>query len=243
MASNCYAAGRIDDAIAYGDAAARVIDSGQYDPVPFDLESILGAGATAVRGRAERWIELCRRVIGRDNGAHTYVRASLAMALMLAGADEEAVAESQCLVAAAEVTDNPHVQSYALAAYGIARRDADPVEAFAVQRRGLAIAQASGNRQNEHVLAVSLARLSAIHGDDPAEALDFLTLAIRIRHDSGSFSLLHAPMAILEYLPRPTAPPRTRSRHQRIRHHRTHPRVLPRDEGRRRPPSRRARRR
>ena len=130
MASNCYAAGRIDDAIAYSDAAALVIDSGQYDPVPFDFESILGVGATAVRGRAERWIELCRKVIGRDSGAHTYVRASLAMALMLAGADDEAVAESQCLVAVAEVTDNPHVQSYALAAYGIARRDADPVEAF-----------------------------------------------------------------------------------------------------------------
>jgi hypothetical protein len=66
-----------------------------------------------------------------------------------------------------------------------------------VQRRGLMIAQDSGNRQVEHVCAVSLARLSATLGDDPMEALGFLELAIRIRHDSGSFSLLHPPLAIL----------------------------------------------
>ena len=49
------------------------------------------------------------------------------------------------------------------------------------------------------------------------EALDFLTLAIRIRHDSGSFSLLHPPLAILSTFLDRLARLRSRRRHKRIR--------------------------
>lgn len=48
--------------------------------------------------------------------------------------------------------------------------------AYHVHRRGLRIAQDSGNRQSESNLAVSLSRLAATHGD-PMYAFDYLTNA------------------------------------------------------------------
>ena len=197
MASHCYAAGRLDDAATYSTAARIAIEDPRFDAVPYELESSLGGGAGVMRLQAEQWIAICRHVIGRDAGPHTYARSSLALGLTLFGSMDEAVAEARLLLAEAEATDNPQLQSYALAAYGIANRDADSTAAFDVQRRGLAIAHASGNKQIEHIHAVSLARLSAIRAERPVEALDFLTLAIRLRHDSGSLSLLHPPLAIL----------------------------------------------
>ena len=70
-------------------------------------------------------------------------------------------------------------------AYGLAFRDADPVRALDALRRGLVIAQDSGNRTNESDLAASLARLEAEHGD-PLAAFDYFTLAIRNFHDAGN---------------------------------------------------------
>ena len=64
------------------------------------------------------------------------------------------------------------------------------------ERRGLMIAQRSGNRGNESHLSGSLARLEAEHGD-PQAALDYLTVAIRNYHDSGSTSLIRAALAVL----------------------------------------------
>ena len=63
-------------------------------------------------------------------------------------------------------------------------------------RRGVVIAQDSGNRVNESHLAPSLARLEAEHGD-PLAALDHLTLAIRNYHDSGNFPMMQGQQANL----------------------------------------------
>ena len=43
------------------------------------------------------------------------------MALTVAGDSDEAVAASQCLLAAADATDNPHMACFALLAYGFAQ--------------------------------------------------------------------------------------------------------------------------
>ena len=75
------------------------------------------------------------------------------------------MAAADGLIEAAEATGNPYVLSLALLAYGYAFRDADPVRALDALRRGLVIAQDSGNRANESHLAASLARLEAEHGD------------------------------------------------------------------------------
>ena len=81
-------------------------------------------------------------------------------------------------------------------AYGFAFRDADPVRALDALRRGLVIAQDSGNRYTETLLAASLSRLEAEHGD-PLAALDYVTLAIRNFHDSGNTTMMRVALAVL----------------------------------------------
>ena len=65
------------------------------------------------------------------------------------------MAAANGLIDAAEATRNPFVLSFALLAYGFAFRDADPDRALDALRRGLVIAQDSGNRTNESHLAAS----------------------------------------------------------------------------------------
>jgi hypothetical protein len=66
-------------------------------------------------------------------------------------------------------------------------------------RRAMGIARESGTRQDESFVAVSLAMLAVLHGE-PADALDYVTLAIRNFYDSGNLSILRTPLAILAIL-------------------------------------------
>ena len=198
MAAQCYVAGRIDDAVGYAEDGELAIASGRFDQVRYEFEASL-SGVYMAKGDTEQWVELCRKMIARWPDAHTYALARLVLALVGAGAGDEAMAASESLLAAADATDNPHVVSVALLAYGMARRDSDPVAAYDVLRRGLGISQDSGNRQSESNLAVNLSILAATHGD-PMDALEYITLAIRNHYDSGSFSLLSQPLAVLAIL-------------------------------------------
>ena len=63
--------------------------------------------------------------------------------------------------------------------------DADPVGALDAFRRGLVIAQNSGNRAPESILAYTLGATEAEHGD-PLAALRLPHLSIRNCHDSGN---------------------------------------------------------
>ena len=198
MAAQCYVAGRTDDALGYAKDGKLAIASGRFDQVRYEFEAPL-SGVYMVTGQTEPWVELCRNMITRWPDAQTIALARLVLALTFAGASDEAMAASESLLAEADATDNPHVVTLALFAYGFARRDSDPLAAYGVLRRGLGIAQDSGNRQSESNLAVSLSRLAAAHGD-PMNAFDYITLAIRNHHDSGSFSLLSQPLAVLATL-------------------------------------------
>jgi predicted ATPase len=198
MASQCYVAGRIDDAVCYAKDGQLAIASGRFDQVRYEFEASL-SGVYMAKGDTEQWVELCRNMIARWPDAHAYALARLVLALVVAGASDEAMAASESLLAAADANDNPHVASVALSAYGMARRDSDPVAAYDVLRRGLRITQESGNRQSESNLAVNLSTLAARHGD-PMDALEYITLAIRNHYDSGSYSLLSQPLAVLATL-------------------------------------------
>jgi hypothetical protein len=66
-------------------------------------------------------------------------------------------------------------------------------------RRGLLLAQDSGNRGGETHLALSLCRLEAEHGD-PLQALEYSMLAIRSYHDSGNTTQVHTALALLAAL-------------------------------------------
>jgi hypothetical protein len=103
------------------------------------------------------------------------------------------------LVGTADAIANPWARSYALLMYGMACCDADPLSAGEALRMGLVIAHESGNRSNESHIANVLGRLEARYGD-PLAALEYLTLAIRNYHDSGSFAVMRVPLASLAVL-------------------------------------------
>jgi predicted ATPase len=203
MAAGCYSVGRGDDAVGYLEAGLTAVRSGRYDDVPYDIDALLG-GVYLWVGQPERWAELCRDTIARKPGSHICIRASLPMALTLAGAGGEALDVSEDLLAAAETTDNPCEQIWALMGYGMirwdfngrARQDFDPVVAFDVLSRALRIAQESGNRQLETHTAAAVAALAAARGN-PTDAFDLFALAIRYYHDAGSFSHMHTPLGWL----------------------------------------------
>ena len=147
-------AGRIEAAVGYSDAGQMVVGSDR-DEVPFGIEGWLG-GAYLFIGQPER----CGRVVPRPTRArsrHSYLtRAALVVALAIAGCPDEAMAAANGLIEAAEATRNPFVLSFALLAYGyrLPRRRSRP-RAVRPLRRGLVIAQDSGNRFNETHLAAS----------------------------------------------------------------------------------------
>ena len=150
-------------------------------------------------GQPERGIEWCRAQLARGRDTHVLTRAYLVVALMVAGAGDEARAAANGLIEAAEATRNPWALSFALYAYGYAFCDADPVRALEALRRGLVIAQDSGNRYAESLLAAILCRVEAEYGD-PLAARDYVTLTIRTFHDAGNTGLMRSPLAILAAL-------------------------------------------
>ncbi len=198
MATRCCQVGRTDDGVRYADAAQLVIASGLYQEVPFGLKTMLGLAYLHI-GQPERAVEWSRAQLARGRDTHTLMRQSLILSLTLAGSHDEAIAAASGLIDAAEATHNPFVLSLALyvhdhlyAHHDAAFRDAD-LEAV---RRGLVIAQDSGNRATESLLAVSLCRLEAVYGD-PLAALDYITLAIRTYHNAGNNTSVRGALSIL----------------------------------------------
>ncbi|MGB6763660.1 ATP-binding protein, partial [Mycobacterium sp.] len=197
IASLCYMAGRIEAAVGYADAGQIVLGRSREAP-PGGIEAVLGAVYMAI-GQPERWAELCRAQLARRRDTHVYIRAWLVAVLAWAGSGGEAMDSADGLIEAAEATGNPMLLAWALSAYGVAFRDADPVGALNALRRGLVIAQDSGNRAHASALATSLARLEAEHGDTLA-AFNHLTLAIRNYHDCGDTTSIRVPLATLAVL-------------------------------------------
>jgi hypothetical protein len=81
-------------------------------------------------------------------------------------------------------------------AEGFAYRELDPVRALGALRRGLVIAQDSGNHAGESNTAMTLGRAEAERGD-PLAALEYTTLAIRHYHNSGNTAVIRVPIAWL----------------------------------------------
>ena len=100
------------------------------------------------------------------------------------------------LTEAAVATENPFLLSYALFADGTAIGDTDPARALEAYRRGLLVAQDSGNRFMESSIAYSLGRLEVTHGE-MASAFANLSLAIRNMLDSGNSTTMRIPLALL----------------------------------------------
>ena len=194
LASCCYMPGRIEDAVRYADFATEMLGSGHHE-LPFGLEG-WPAGAYTTSGQPQRAVELCRAQLARGLDTHTFTKGCLVLGLAIGGPGDEAISVADGLIEAAEATRNPSALCYALLAYGFAARDAEPADALAALRRGLAIAQDTGNRDSESHLAAVLCRVEAQYGD-PLAALDYFGLAIHNHHESGNTTMISTPLAIL----------------------------------------------
>ena len=195
MASWCYVTGRLEEAVEYAEAGQRVV-AASPDVGPWGFEGWLVGGVHNFTGQHERSIEWSRRLLERSPDPYGLARSGLVFALMRAGSQAEAMALAKDLLDAADAITNPWAISYLCLTYGIVWSDAEPLRAGDAVRRGLTIAQASGNRWTETHLASILGRLEARHGD-PVAALEHLTSAIRNYHDSGNTIIMRVPLAVL----------------------------------------------
>ncbi len=204
LAAQCYAVGRVDDAVRHIEASLQLTKKRGFDEVPDEVLSSSGFVYSAA-GQPERWADLCRSVIALGPGPHVIARACLVMALYQSGESDEARVASAGLLATADATENPNTACYALLAHGLAYLATDPVDTYGVLCRALTIARESDNRQLELAVAVTLCVLAATEGDrmfggtdpGPIDAFDYLAVTIRRYHDAGSVSLLDNPLAIL----------------------------------------------
>jgi predicted ATPase len=197
MATQCWMVGRIDEAVRYSEAG-QVAFARSRDWVPRGFEYWVGGIFTQI-GQPDRSIEWWGAELASNRDAHVLLRTALVIAKTMAGSHDDAMAAATGLIEAAEATRNPHVLSFTLLIYGLAHCDADPPGARDAMRRGLVIAQDSGNRYSETMLAGTVSGLEAEHGD-PLAALDYVTLAIRNFHDSGDTIGVRSPLAILTAL-------------------------------------------
>jgi predicted ATPase len=193
IAAECYRTGRLTDSVEYADAGAAILGTDHFDRMLYDIEPTALGGTYITTGSIDRWLALCRKRLALGEGMNAFNRGSMVMALTTAGEFDEAKSASEDLLNAADATDNPCAQAFALLSYGYVWRDAAAYEAL---RRGLTIAQHSGNRMTESYLAVSLSGIAATNRD-PTDALDFLTLAIKNFFDTGSYSQMASPLAVL----------------------------------------------
>jgi predicted ATPase/class 3 adenylate cyclase len=194
LASQCSLAGRLEDAVRYADASVEVISDARHG-VPFGIEGMVNS-AYVTAGHHKRAAEVCRMHLARRRDTHAFTRSALVMALTIEGPSEEADAAADGLVDAAEATGNVCALCFALIAYGFAFRDTDPAAALQAMRRGLVIAQNSGNRHVASHLAAVLCRVEANYGD-PVAALEYFRMAIGNHHESGNITMISTPLAIL----------------------------------------------
>jgi len=194
MASQCILSGRVEAAVRYCDAGMAVIESGRGE-VPFGIEGML-FNIYLYTAQTERAVDWCRSRVQSGRDTHSWSRVGLILSLAVAQSYEEAIAATAGLIEAAEATRNPWALSFALLAVGAAHLHADPVGALEAGRRGLQVAEDSGNRAAGTTLATVVARMEGEYGDW-LRALHYIAVAIHNYHDSGNSASMRILMATL----------------------------------------------
>jgi predicted ATPase len=197
MATQCWAVGRVEEAVRYSEAGQMLVLNGR-EAVPPGFEGWLGAVHQMI-GQPERCVEWSRSVLAARPDPYTLTASSLVSGLIRTGEQAEAIAVAKQMAEATNAIANPFARTYALLMYGMACCDADPPNAREALREGLASAHESGNRYNESHISNVLGRLEANYGN-PLAALEHLSEAIHSYHDSGSFGVMRVPLAALAAL-------------------------------------------
>jgi predicted ATPase len=194
-AAMCYLAGRNDDFLTYTVAGEEAMKAGDFDVVPIELEAALGGG-WLYSVSAEQCLEWGHRMLARWPDHRYWALPHLVFAYTFAGQHDEALAASEELFAHVDEMQNPALVTGALFAYGYIHRHREPDAAYSALQRALAVAESNGIRQMESVLASTLSSVAVGHAG-PAEALDYLALAIRTYYDSGSLTFISGPLGLL----------------------------------------------
>jgi hypothetical protein len=204
LAAQCFATGRLGDALTYFETGEQLSASGDFDRVAYEGQYSSGV-VYSVAGHPERWVELCRKAIAAQTTPLTVTRGCLCIGLRLLGKGIDARLAADGLLAAADATDNPNTACFALMGHGAAHMDSDSVAAYHSYRRALKIAQETGNRQMETAAATLLCVLAADEDDpffgtshdDTMDPLDYLAVIIRRYHDAGNVTMIQNPLTIL----------------------------------------------
>jgi hypothetical protein len=123
----------------------------------------------------------------------------MAIALAVMGDTDEALAESQNMLAIARGASNPSLAGAMLLAYGWVRRHGDPTAAYEALHQGWRIAEECNNRQQASITAGLLSGLATARGEF-TDAFDYITTTIRYYYDSGTVELMHVTLGILVVL-------------------------------------------
>jgi predicted ATPase len=193
MASHCWLVGKFEAAVGYGEAGQAILRNSRERLAQLDVAYTLGTPYVYV-GQPQRAVDWYRALLVDGFEGQTDTRSGLVIALSFAGSTDDAVAAAEGLAEAAEATCNPYRLALALLAEGFAFRDSDPHRALNGVRRGMVIAEDSGNHFNVAHLAMLGSTLEIAIGD-PVIALDYAVVAIGKFHDSGN--AIHAPLAML----------------------------------------------
>ncbi|WP_240748743.1 ATP-binding protein [Mycobacterium paragordonae] len=196
-ASLCCLVGRFDQAVLYSQIGRPVIAAAR-DKVAYFGEAWLGSAYLFV-GQPARYVDLCRDQLRRTGETNVMAKANLTFALAVAGSSDEAIVAANTLLDGAEAISNPWVLSFTLFACGYTLRETDPDRALAAMRRGVRIAQDSGNRFFETQFGYWLCGLEAEQGD-PVTTLAHLAAAVRKNHESGNIAMLPNALATLAFV-------------------------------------------
>jgi predicted ATPase len=193
IAAQCYTFGRLETAVNYSDLGRSVVES-SLGEVPFGIEGMLYSPYVYI-GQSAVAADWCRTQILRGRDTHTLIQTGLIVCLAVAGSYDDAVKATDGVIETAEAIQNPFALSYALLSCSIALFHADPGRALEACRRGLKLAEGTGNRGNETYLLSMVARLEARNGDRLA-ALDAIVRAVRNYQDSGNPTNMGSALAI-----------------------------------------------
>ena len=197
-ASLCFLFGRVDDALEYSRIGQIALNGGSAQ-VQCGVEHFwLGAVYSALPV-SDRYASFFQEQRERGGDEYGVGDAFVAIALTWSGRTEEALSIASGLPDLAENTSNAFTASYALMSYGMACSGHDPLRALEALRRGLTIAEDTGNRTNESYLEMALAlTLNRIGGDesDHMSLLDYISSAIANYHDSGNITQLRATLGL-----------------------------------------------